>query len=776
MQASQTPLQKAETLLENGQFADFFQLLEAQGNMDGISDVQAFNRLKRELVVEGVKVDYSQRLKVFAQEALKGVPYPTQARFLTHFYSTHDFIGRAKDLEDLHQLLESNQPTVVVNGIGGIGKTALAKKYVVDYQHHYNHIAWINQQTTLLEAFITEPRLSKTLKFTNENEITRFEQIIQFLQNKPGKNLLVVDNYERIAEEAKHRLLTHFREIHFQHWHILFTSRQKVYAFQPLELNTLPEAEAIKLFEKHCPRKAFEQGALKQLLAMIDSHTLTIELLAKTYTNNLRLKNLQAVIAMLENKAIDDKLLQALIEVDNSPAQVKLYPYLLRIFSTESLTTEEEYLLKQFAVLPNQAIDGAQLLEWLDDQKNNFNGALQSLTQKGWLSSEDATHFEMHRLTQMLMQKALASAFTDNEALFKAILSELDEGKVEAHPLSKKYLLSYAESLLINIDFEANAVNKGDFQTKLANTYVYLGVYKWAEVLYIRVLTLHKVTLGESHSAYASALNNLAGLYRQQGKYEKATPLYQQALAIRKTALGEQHPEYAQSLNNLALLYNDQRDYEQAAPLYRQALTISKTALGELHPDYATSLNNLAALYDSQGDYEKAAPLYQQALTIRKATLGEMHPEYANSLNNLAELYRQQGKYNQTEPLHQQALVIRKATLGEQHPNYGTSLNNLALLYHQQGKYDQAEPLYQEALTIRKTALGEQHPNYATALNNLGTLYYALKDYPKAEALIGEAYTVFLKALGETHPHIKMSEEWLEIVKKKLNEGNGGGE
>jgi len=65
-----------------------------------------------------------------------------------HTINPKNIIGRKDDLSNLHQLLSDNKEVVVVNGMGGIGKTTLAAAYAFEYYDHYEYIAWITQNDT----------------------------------------------------------------------------------------------------------------------------------------------------------------------------------------------------------------------------------------------------------------------------------------------------------------------------------------------------------------------------------------------------------------------------------------------------------------------------------------------------------------------------------------------------------------------------------------------------------------------------------------------------
>jgi CHAT domain-containing protein/Tfp pilus assembly protein PilF len=264
----------------------------------------------------------------------------------------------------------------------------------------------------------------------------------------------------------------------------------------------------------------------------------------------------------------------------------------------------------------------------------------------------------------------------------------------------------------------------------------------------------------------AKQLNEQASELYQQGNYAEAEPLFQRALQISEQSLGSTHPAVATLLNNLAMVYLDQRNYAEAEPLFQRALQISEQSLGSTHPEVATSLNNLALLYSDQGNYAEAEPLFQRALQIREQNLGSTHPDVALALNNLAMIYHEQGNYTAAEPLYQRALQIYE----QNHLESATTLNNLAFLYSKQGDYAVAEPLFQRALQILEKTLGSTHPDVATTLHNLASHYHEQGNYALAEPLYQRALQIFEQTLGSTHPDVAITLHNLALIYH--NQGN----
>jgi len=60
----------------------------------------------------------------------------------TFTYNSACFVGRNLELLRIHEILQENQ-VVFLSGIGGIGKTELAKKYVHMYREAYDTVAFV---------------------------------------------------------------------------------------------------------------------------------------------------------------------------------------------------------------------------------------------------------------------------------------------------------------------------------------------------------------------------------------------------------------------------------------------------------------------------------------------------------------------------------------------------------------------------------------------------------------------------------------------------------
>jgi len=210
-------------------------------------------------------------------------------------------------------------------------------------------------------------------------------------------------------------------------------------------------------------------------------------------------------------------------------------------------------------------------------------------------------------------------------------------------------------------------------------------------------------------AAWPNLLDRAAGYFLQRAAYPQAEPLLRDTLAIREDALGPEHPDTATSLNNLATLLNAQGDFAGARSLCERALAICEKALGPEHSGTARSLDSLAAQLHAQGDFAGAWPLYERALAIYEKALGPEHPDTATSLNNLALLLHAKGDFAGARPLFDRALAIYLKARGPEHPDTSRARCNLSALLLTTGQPTEALTLAETALAAHDKVLGRDH-------------------------------------------------------------------
>ncbi len=744
-------------------------------------------------------------------------PYPT---------SSEPLIGREADVEHVrHTLLQSTQP-VLLQGMGGIGKTRMAMEYVARFRENYNYIIWITQIGDIVSDVVSSVPLREGLGFKPTNIPDEDVQRLLFqIGQLEGSILFVIDN----TNEELERFIPAFPKS--PKAHILITSRQEIQDTQKVELGFLSEPDAIKLFYTHY-KKEKKDDIVKWIIDQFDLHTLTIELFAKTAQRRRigldRLKELIKEKGLAVGKRADDiRLIR-----DPDRQLKKIMPFLQIVFDIDELEEEEEeeHILLFLAALPSNFIPLAGIRYFFDvreEEEESWEDLLfhlDQLKQKGWLIHDDLSDsettpddypereeaFKMHRIIQDAVWKQLTPSFESVEILFKKVreLLVIDDERKD-NPVDKFPFVPYGEKLISLYPHEANitlawlqnnlglvcqqmgryhdAVNffkrslawneqagKGHesnvatLRSNLALVYQDLGRYEAAAGLLEEALESAKAHFGKGHPSVARSQSNLANVYKDLGRYEAAAGLLEEALASDLAHFGKAHPSVAISQSNLALVYQDLGRYEAAAGLLEEALESAKAHFGKGHPSVARRQSNLALVYQDLGRYEAAAGLLEEALESAKAHFGKGHPSVARSQSNLALVYKDLGRYEAAAGLLEEALESDLAHFGKGHPSVARRQSNLALVYKDLGRYEAAAGLLEEALESAKAHFGKGHPSVAISQSNLALVYQDLGRYEAAAGLLEEALESDLAHFGKAHPSVAISQSNLALVYQDL--------
>jgi tetratricopeptide (TPR) repeat protein len=497
-----------------------------------------------------------------------------------------EVVGREEDMKRLRQTIAGSARVVVMNGVGGIGKTTLAKVYAHRFGEEYDHIAWIEQLDNFPNNAVATPGLIENLGLAvgeKEDEWAIFKEIMRALGNLPGKNLLVIDNADRqIAAPEIDGLLPGPPR-----WHVLATSRQRLDPFREMHLDELDPDAARELFRMHCAEEV-EESVLGELLEYIGYHTLAIELIARTIEASMGDLTPAAMLEKLKTRRLSDEEVRYMVGSGHSKRETELFGHLTAAFDLSQLEEVERAMLKYFLALPpfDVPLDTLRdLLEIPKESRKDFNETLRSLGRKGWLDlNYQAKTARMHRLVGEVLRYSLAPKEEDLEGLIDAVASRLSIDQARDNPIDKFPWIPYGEGIL-------NCLPEAD---------------------------------GEKISILK---NNLATVYQDLGRYDRAAQLLEAALSSDEKNFGPDHPTVAVSQSNLATVYRDLGRYERAAQLLEAALSSDEKNFGPDHPTVAVSQSNLATVYLEKGDYQGARELFEKALRVFQDRLGEDHPK-----------------------------------------------------------------------------------------------------------------------------------------------------
>ena len=606
------------------------------------------------------------------------------------------FMHRKKILKHLRKRIKRNKRHVLISGLGGIGKTTIAKALFHEVKDKYAHIAWIEYQTSIKESLLKAFTL-----FTEINDPdTRYAEILRFITTA-GKNIIIfIDN---VAENANDLGFLETLDATV----ILTSRRKKIGNFEPFPIGFLDEPQCIDIFYKYYDhdKNRKHENIVKTLVNYVKCHTLSVELLAgvaneggyklEQFAEDLEKRGFSYFELEIEtdhnqNKDRNNKQSTTIakhlatlftLSAEKAPKTKRLpttiakpLAKLFALFGKKSRKPEglpeQLRILKNLAILPSVPLP-SEIKKWLNCNVND----LQRLVAIGWLTASEDGYY-MHPIIKESITLQYGKPSYDDCAEIIDYMQGEEYIKLTAPYAESHFRLSLAEAVMeqfCNVERE-------------------------------EVSTL---------------LNEIALKYKDYGEYDKALHWYEKDRKISEKIHGTDHPITATTYNNIAGVYDNQGKYAEA-------LHWLEKALGTNHPDTAAIYNNIAAIYDSQDKYDEALHWLKKARKIHENALGTDHPDTASVYSNIGGIHVYQGKYDKALHWLEKARKIHEKALGTDHPSTAQTYNNIAVTHYCQGNYAEALTLFVQAYRIRLEKLGENHPHTKNTKENMRKLYTAL--------------------------------------------------
>lgn len=655
------------------------------------------------------------------------------------------FVGREALIERVGETLRGENALAItaMHGLGGIGKTELARAYCWTRKDDYDLVAWLRAEepTSLTEDVIELGRAAGLIDGEVSDAPEAARLVVRWLTGK-SRWLLVYDN-----ATDRHSLAGFLPS---GGGHVLITSRHPDWAglATKLDVPTLEPDDSVKLLLQRSGD--VDEGAARELAQALAYLPLALEhAAAYVEVHGVTLRHYFGLYT--EQKV-------RLLARGSGGAE-----------DTVTVATTWELIFQQLR--GSLASELLMLLSFLAPEKISLHMLRSMVEQAGNSSSPTQGEGAGDAEPQVNKLQPLAGAFADGMRLDETI------GALQAHSLVHR----------AGDDLSVHRLVQEVTRSRLCDE----GLGAWQRQVVDGLLAVLPRAEGDSHRAcapmipHAQALleclessnvepfenvaliqDRLARYFEIVADFESSKGHYERALAIDEASYGLEHPQVAADLNNLGLVLRALGDMAGAKTQLERALAITEAALGSAHPSVASCLNNLGSVLKVLGDLAGAKANYERALAIHEAAYGPEHQEVATDLNNLGTVLEALGDLAGAKTQLERALVITEVALGSEHPSVATSLNNLGSVLQEFGDLAAAMMYYARALAIDEAAFGLAHPRVATRLNNLGVVLAALGDLTGAKSRLERAVAIIEAALGPEHPETAALRGNLEVLEE----------
>ena len=678
-----------------------------------------------------------------------------------------DFTGQEEEIEETLAHFDKGLLISSIKGLGGIGKTDLAKKLaqilrerfpdgqiMIDLMGTYDpSLPAVDAMRKVVQLYVSAERVPK-----EEDEIRGLYQSVL-----SGKHLLLLLDNARDGEQVGPLLPP-------PSCAVIVTSRQDISlpGMQAIRLDEMKPAKAEELLKRIVQTSRSIKGAGDAIWNEIASLCGYLPLalrLAGTYLANSRDLELEDYAGRLRDerrrlehidKASAEKGVQASLNLSYSrlPAKAAAVFRMLSVFPADFDSGAEEFICQDEGHEQLSELLRWNLVDYLEEAKRyRLHDLVRLFASDRQTDESRAIVAERHSSYYKELLAAANNFYLQGGegvqaglALFDREVANITAGhawsckSLEASSQAAELCMRYPDAGVYVIDLRLhpeqriswleealksarrlkNRSAEGVHLGNLGLAYAALGDARKAIDYYEQHLAIAREI--EDRRGEGNALGNLGLAYAALGDARKAIDYHEQALVIAREI--EDRRGEGNALGNLGLAYAALGDARKAIEYHEQALVIDRE-IGDRRGEGA-DLGNLGSAYYALGDARKAIEYYEQILIIHRE-IGDRRGEGAD-LGNLGLAYADLGDARKAIEYYEQALVIAREI--EDRRGEGAVLGNLGLAYARQGDARKAIDYYEQALAIARE-IGDRMVE-GNALGNLGSAYYALGDARKA--------------------------------------------
>lgn len=675
------------------------------------------------------------------------------------------FTGRKAIFSSIRNALDTGRTTIVLSGLGGIGKTQIAIAYAHRFLEDYQYVFWTvadSPKTLLVELIRIATALDLPEKVEKDHNVV--EEAVRTWLYTHNDWLLILDNVEDPD------LVERYRPWSGQ-GHLLVTTQDSrafvdSHDLSIIEIESLEKQAGIHLLLRRIgamTRKGAssevaqtEREAASSIVEEVGGMPLALDQagayihetqcglqdylrLFRTHKTNLlgrrgRLTTLHsasvvATISMACEKilstphALDLLTFCAFLHADNIPEE---------FFTQGAAENEALFPLSDTAHFLLTEVSGA-LLRYSLIHRN-----------------PTTTTISIHRLVQEVLRSRLEDAVQRQWAERVVQVASCSCWPFD-HQNWQRYQRYIAHAQTCAMWIEKWQIESEEAARLLESTGYYLHERAQSEEaasLFKRVLDIRTHIWKLDSLTIAESQFNLGVVYHDLGKYSEAEIYLLGAFAVFMLASKHRNHQLSVAASMLGEVYLAEEKYVQAEKYLVLSLRYHPNVSRVPDLQIASIQHHLARVYSALGMYNAARELFRTSLKVREQLLGVSDTLVAESMEGLATLHLSLNSSEEALPLFEQALAIREQVFGMDHPNVAQSLNSLARLYYSRDELVKAEPLFKRALAIRQGVLRPEHPDLAESLHNLGTLYLAQDRLVEAETLLLQALAIREKLYG----------------------------
>lgn len=624
-----------------------------------------------------------------------------------------EFIGRNSELNEIHTLFTSGCNAVFLTGMGGIGKSEIAKAYAQLHRDIYTTAVFASYETDLLHLIASDQaipveNLQQASATGGQGETIEayFARKMKVLRSVTNENtLLIIDNFD-VEEDA------HLEAVLQLPCKLLITTRTdfSAYGYEAVKIGPMENFEDLVTLMQRIDKvypDAQNQAAIRDIIRLLDCHTYAVSLTAA----QIKASHIPPVkmLAQLKAEGLHIQTRSSFVHKAGGK-RATAYQYIQALFDFSRLDETACRILRYMACMPREGVDIDLFMECcgIDDFGN-----ISRLIELHWIQlDEENDRASLHMLVKELVWEQLTPTEDNCAPMLKGAFRWATNAWNKEHSENCSHtgiIFSLLET------FQNPPIHWLDAFEEMATFAWIQGRFDLSERCEHHLYRLCVDHHGELSVAAGNQALRVAAVYYNQADYAKARPWYEKGLHVQEH-IDPDSLQTWQARTKVARSDGQRGQYEIALAAFEKNLdivqnhfahnTYSGEALRKMHIRLAATRQYIAQILACMGRFQEALP-YAQLARDYFAT-DTVEPSLVIYIDGvLAYIYQGMGDYAQ-------AIAYTEAAQEGMIRYHGT--DRIDVLLYQENMGD---------LLAKKGSFSEAADKYATALGAREKLYPA---------------------------------------------------
>ncbi len=480
------------------------------------------------------------------------------------------FTGRDDKMEEIHEKFFNGNHVVFLEGIGGIGKSELAKKYAVKHQHEYENILFATYSTSLKDLICDSSAIliENLVQAPGESENDFYQRKLRQLQILANnRTLIIIDNFDVDSDPELEKFLE-------GPYDVIFTTRIVHSGYPSINVTEIKDFDVMmKIFSSNLFSGNNDESVckddipyLKDIFKLVQYHTYAVELIAKQMASSFL--TAREMLKLLKEGELKDSVTETV--TGRRSDQKTAFQHIISLFDIGRLNESEQKIMMYLSLMGTEGVRAELLKEWAELSSYD---TVNQLAKRSWVRKEAGGKYSLHPLVCEVVWNRLTPCVENCRSFLTQI------AKFCCGSWYREYQKNLEATNNILAVLEYFKILDGH-EIVIFSPYCYFlwqvgkfdDAIRYCTKLYDSCLN----EFGEASIETGYAARCVGGCYFNSGNLEKSIPWYELGLNCMKLATNEDCEELAMSYEKVGRCYtwkeNRDQNFEKAKQYFQTAL------------------------------------------------------------------------------------------------------------------------------------------------------------------------------------------------------------